>query len=547
MSRTDMFLNAIERASAPWIQAMLRATLEGALVLVLLWLLPRLLRRIPTSVQCWLWRAAYGKLLVSLLVAGAITLHVLPAGLAADQSHRSTSLETAQAQSPTASQARSRMTDITDSRAATSFVDARSIPTRTTITLRQIVSACFVAWCIGVLVCIARIAGACRRARRLRCNSSPLSDTSSINSLRRVCRSAAIDHPPELLVSSEIDSPLLVGICRPAVLVPVELIAQISTLEFRAMLAHEIEHMRRHDLLWNWLAAITNVLFFFHPCVWLARRELALTCEAACDAAAVTRTGTSVGTYLAMLLKIASDRRELPNVGFAAASIVESYKTLQRRFLTMKSITVQSARRRAIWSIVAIVLGIIGMLPWRVVPRAAAQTVRPAAPSAIDAPSTRPADELRWRIKSVSDLKGKWIGEKDGVGVELKFDDTRPGNFPATWIVSFTRSSEPQQPGQTPVTEVRKGADLRCKLDEKRRGLNLYLPAYLGDDKARKESSWNGKTPVAEIRRSDEDALELRIIPTGCENPSAQDYDFPAVDHLILRRVAPATEPAREQ
>jgi hypothetical protein len=92
---------------------------------------------------------------------------------------------------------------------------------------------------------------------------------------------------------------------------------------------------------------------------------------------------------------------------------------------------------------------------------------------------------------------------------------------------------------------VSKSADLRCKIDEKRAELHLYLPAYLGQDKAIKQSSWNGKTPVVQVRRSSEKAIELRIIPTGYDNPSAHDYDFPAVDHLILRPAA--TPPASQE
>lgn len=544
MSPVYPFLNAIEWASAPWMEAMLRTTLEGALVLALLWLLLRVLRQIPPSVQCWLWRAAYGKMLISLFCAATITLHALPASLAADQAgpdvSRAGSLQGDHRLPINASRPRLHDAGILDAQATDPVVNAPTDPTSAKITCGQIVSACFVVWCIGVLICLALMVRACRRARRLRRNALPLLDPPAIDSLARLCRSSAIGHAPELLLSCEIDSPLLVGICRPAVLVPAELMAQVSHDEFRAILAHEVEHLRRHDLLWNWLTAATNALFFVHPFVWLARRELALTSEAACDTAAVSGTGTSVGAYLAMVLKIASGRRELPHLEFAGASIVESYKTLQRRFLIMKSSTVQSARRRAIWGIVAIILATVGILPWRIAPRAAASTEgdRPATSSATSAPSTKPVDEVRWRIKSVKDLKGNWTGAKDGVSVELKVDDTRPGSFPATLTVAFTSSTAPQLPGETPVIQVSKSTDLRCKL-EKHGGVNLYLPAYLGNDKAIKRSSWNGKKPVAEIRQTGEETIELQIIPTGYENPNAHDYDFPAVDHLILRGVAP--------
>jgi beta-lactamase regulating signal transducer with metallopeptidase domain len=54
------------------------------------------------------------------------------------------------------------------------------------------------------------------------------------------------------------------------------------------MLAHDMAHIKRGDLLWFWLATTARLLFFFYPLVMLARRESRLTAEMAADELAVT-------------------------------------------------------------------------------------------------------------------------------------------------------------------------------------------------------------------------------------------------------------------
>src|SRR5439155_18954943 len=110
--------------------------------------------------------------------------------------------------------------------------------------------------------------------------------------------------------------------------------------------------------------------------------------------------------------------------------------------------------------------------------------------------------------------------------------------WPAHWQVEYKKPRKPETPLQSPTIEVNKGADLRCVADPNEAGrLNLYLPAYLGDKKEIKESSRGGGKPVGQVQKGAHGNIQLRIIPTGYENPAQQDYDFPAVAGMILHRV----------
>jgi RNA polymerase sigma factor (sigma-70 family) len=132
------------------------------------------------------------------------------------------------------------------------------------------------------------------------------------------------------------------------------------------------------------------------------------------------------------------------------------------------------------------------------------------------------------------ELQGQWEGTKDGVKVHLTLDGEK-----GHWQVEFTRNRKPKEASQSPDVEVRIGADLKCIPDLKGGHWSLYLPAYLGQDKEiKKHPALTGSAAVAEITRREEGAIQLRIIPTGYEDLDRENYDYPAVEGLTLRRVA---------
>lgn len=83
--------------------------------------------------------------------------------------------------------------------------------------------------------------------------------------------------------SATIDAPVAVGYLNPAILLPDELIRDLSEGELRQVVTHERAHLARFD---DWTALVQRLLeaaLFFHPAVgWLGGR-LDLDREIACD------------------------------------------------------------------------------------------------------------------------------------------------------------------------------------------------------------------------------------------------------------------------
>jgi bla regulator protein blaR1 len=98
-------------------------------------------------------------------------------------------------------------------------------------------------------------------------------------------------------------SPMLWGVGRRAmILFPRELFTQLSPDARSTLLLHELAHYYRGDPWVRVLEFVTSALFWWHPAVWLARREIESAEEQCCDHWVMQRTATSPRCYADALL-----------------------------------------------------------------------------------------------------------------------------------------------------------------------------------------------------------------------------------------------------
>jgi beta-lactamase regulating signal transducer with metallopeptidase domain len=82
-------------------------------------------------------------------------------------------------------------------------------------------------------------------------------------------------------VSNERIGPAVLGWLRPRILLPSFLVDRMDDEALRILIAHEMTHIRRGDLFWAFLQTVAGSLWWFHPAVWIANRQLNLECERA--------------------------------------------------------------------------------------------------------------------------------------------------------------------------------------------------------------------------------------------------------------------------
>jgi hypothetical protein len=154
-------------------------------------------------------------------------------------------------------------------------------------------------------------------------------------------------HAPVLVETDAVDSPALFGLLRPKLLLPTGLIRRLNESELRHVFLHELAHLRRHDVLLNWLAALLQILHWFNPMIWFGFARMRADREFACDALALTRSaGIDRAAYGTTILKLVSDLTPARPVA-GLVGISEGKAHLKRRLRN-----IASHRKPTYWSTV---------------------------------------------------------------------------------------------------------------------------------------------------------------------------------------------------
>jgi|GEM_PF-1594326 len=91
----------------------------------------------------------------------------------------------------------------------------------------------------------------------------------------------------------------------------------------RAVLLHELAHIRRRDWLSHRFADLVCALYWFHPLAWLTARRLRTEGEIACDDLVLT-SGIAAPDYARHLLDVARALRPIPDVPQAAIAMART-------------------------------------------------------------------------------------------------------------------------------------------------------------------------------------------------------------------------------
>lgn len=143
------------------------------------------------------------------------------------------------------------------------------------------------------------------RLRAIRAGSEPAHALSPVSTpLQDELRVAA-----DIRFSDIVSSPATVGICHPVVLLPRHVEDLAPALQ-RAVLSHELIHVRRRDWLPALLEEVWCAIFWFHPAARVLTSHLSLTREMLVDEATIAYTRDR-RAYAAALLEFSTPRPRL--------------------------------------------------------------------------------------------------------------------------------------------------------------------------------------------------------------------------------------------
>lgn len=188
-------------------------------------------------------------------------------------------------------------------------------------------------WAAGVLGGWAVILGRHRAlARRVGAERAGV-EAGEMRLLRRCKAEMGVDREIGLVTVGWLRTPAVFGYRRPRLLVPEGLPARLTEGERRMIYLHELAHVKRGDILLNWVILAARTLHWFNPLVWAAMRRLRAERELACDERVIRRLEPEERrVYGGALIKVA-EAISGDRFCFRLAPVVQSQSEIKRRVI----------------------------------------------------------------------------------------------------------------------------------------------------------------------------------------------------------------------
>ena len=144
-----------------------------------------------------------------------------------------------------------------------------------------------VLWAAGTVICASGFVLSYLRSKNRFASSLPVIDKRMLALFSEACKETGALQVVELRQSDEIPVPLTYGALHPVVLIPKTCLhaETMDDVQTRFVLAHELCHVRRHDVALKFVLAAAVCLHWFNPMAWvmwvLAMRDIELACDEA--------------------------------------------------------------------------------------------------------------------------------------------------------------------------------------------------------------------------------------------------------------------------
>ena len=225
------------------------------------------------------------------------------------------------------------------------------------------------AWLAGMALLTLRIVWSSARLARAVSRMKPIIDPRALDQLRACCGELGIKRIPQARELPGNGAPALVGFIRPRILLPQHVLDAMAFDELRLILLHELAHIKRRDVLINWIATLIAVIHWPNPAAWLVSWRMRVERELACDEL-VLRIGRDAGgvVYAKTIVKLVEalsggdwrGRVPAPLPG-GALGILEGKAQIQRRLLMIARFDAKSRRWPAVAAGLALLIGALAL------------------------------------------------------------------------------------------------------------------------------------------------------------------------------------------
>lgn len=138
-------------------------------------------------------------------------------------------------------------------------------------------------WLSGILAMLLLMAKSIARLNTLKKSALPLQSHKVRILFNNCLDDLKIERDIPIYSAAFLKTPIIVGLFHPRIYLPLHLISDFNAAEMRYILLHELQHYKHRDALASCLMNLIGLLYWFHPLVWYALKEMRDDREVACD------------------------------------------------------------------------------------------------------------------------------------------------------------------------------------------------------------------------------------------------------------------------
>ncbi|MEK7725429.1 MAG: M56 family metallopeptidase, partial [Acidobacteriota bacterium] len=207
---------------------------------------------------------------------------------------------------------------------------------------RNLVYTLFVFYLLFIIYRVIKLFRALKQTQAIRNKAFVMNHSESLLSVIEEYKKAFKMPKAQILYSSEITSPITLGIFNPLIILPQKLSEENDRNILLSAIGHELVHIKRRDYLFNLLYEFIYLPLSFHPAMLLMKRRIKETRELRCDEL-VTDKLLSPNIYAQSLVQLAGSaidfgRHSTLTIGIDDADILEKriMKILKKSKMTVQ-------------------------------------------------------------------------------------------------------------------------------------------------------------------------------------------------------------------
>ncbi|MES1213761.1 MAG: M56 family metallopeptidase [Singulisphaera sp.] len=219
----------------------------------------------------------------------------------------------------------------------------------------------FCLWLVGLLVGVVCVLSQQIRSAILVRRSSLLPDESYPAVVLDLSSRLGIRPKVGLLITSNPIGPAALGLLRPKIVLPMQLLSGMQKDHAELVLAHELIHIRRRDVLASKVQLAALLLWWFNPLIWWVSQRVSHERERCCDEEVIAGLGCAPVRYARALLSVLEQRENLRSI-FALPG-VRAFEINSQRLEAVMRYDKTDQRRVNHIARVAFLVGLLLLMP----------------------------------------------------------------------------------------------------------------------------------------------------------------------------------------